>query len=224
MLAGAFWTQVAERLMVNRDYATSATSANGTANAPDAVTDDALMQRVQTGDEHAFAILFARYHGEIRTFVTARLGGDLATADDIAGDVFTKVYRYRDRFHGGSFRGWLYQIARTTIIDHHRASTTRTAWPIDNEPDLVSNAPTPETIAIASEAREQLLSALGTLSPVPRRIVELRLKGYPLDAICADLGMELSAVKSAQHRAFRKLRDLLQEPATAPLSDPRNHP
>lgn len=206
--------------MAQKDQPTSPRPSQSPAClAVDATTvpDSDLMLQVQVGDEDAFAVLFTRYHREIRAFIAARLGGDLSTADDITSEVFTKVFRFRNRFHGGSFRGWLYQIARNAIVDHHRAH--RDIASIDGETDLASTAPAPDAQAITSEARDNLFAALSTLSPVPRRIVELRLKGYPLDAICADLNMELSAVKSAQHRAFKRLRHLLHTPLAELQSD-----
>ncbi len=171
----------------------------------DFTPDDLLVHRSRTGDERAFEILYVRYHQEIRAFVTSKLDGDVSTAEDITSEVFTKVFRFQDRYQlGGSFRGWLYQIARNATIDHFRRP--RSAASLDEVHELVSPAIALDEHAIAQEARVNLLAALGTLPPIPRRIVEFRLKGFGLPDICADLGMELSAVKSAQHRAFKKLR------------------
>ncbi|MGI8404617.1 MAG: RNA polymerase sigma factor [Thermomicrobiales bacterium] len=171
----------------------------------DSAPDDLLVHQARTGDDRAFDILYLRYYQEIRAFVTLKLDGDAATAEDIASEVFTKVFRFLDRYQaGGSFRGWLYQIARNATIDHFRRSHTATS--LDQIGEIVSPAIALDEHAIALEARTSLLAALDTLPPVPRRIVELRLKGFGLPDICADLGMELSAVKSAQHRAFAKLR------------------
>ncbi|MGC4104847.1 MAG: sigma-70 family RNA polymerase sigma factor [Thermomicrobiales bacterium] len=180
--------------------------------------DDDLVQRVQNGDDEAFATLFTRYHHELRGFILARTG-DPSAADDITNDVFAKVYRAIDRYHGGSFRGWIYQIARTTVIDYQRAHRPTTT--LNDHPDLVSPVPAPDAAAIATEAREHLIAALSILPPVPRRIIELRLKGFPLTDICADLNMELSAVKSAQHRAFKKLRTHLHNPCADDSSSQR---
>jgi len=185
-------------------------------------TDDQLVRLAQAGDERAFDALYTRYHREVRAFITARVNGDMTTADDITSDVFTKVFRFLDRFQRGSFRGWIYQIARNTLIDHYRSE--RAVSSLDCELDLASDEPAPDAQAIAAAASRQLLAALDILSPIPRRILELRLKGYPLDDICTDLNMELSAVKSAQHRAFKKLRAHLHEQSAGPRPDRRNQP
>jgi RNA polymerase sigma-70 factor (ECF subfamily) len=171
--------------------------------------DDLLVRRARTGDERAFEALYARHGPAIQAFIAHRVDGDIATAEDITSDVFTKVFRFLDRYEADSFRGWLYQVARNAVIDHYRRQ--RPVTTLDGEAELVSSAIPLDDLAVAQEARSNLLLALATLTPIPRRILELRLKGYGLNDICADLGMELSAVKSAQHRAFRKLRIELGE-------------
>lgn len=169
--------------------------------------DEVLAQRAREGDERAFDLLFRRYHREVEAFVRSRVQGHVEIAEDITIDVFTEVFRFLGRYQSGSFRGWLYQIARNTVIDYSRGH--RADVPLDEIGNAVSSMPEPDKQVMVNEMRAELLTALGTLPPVPRRILELRLKGYGLSEICDDLGMELSAVKSAQHRALRKLRATL---------------
>ncbi len=65
--------------------------------------------------------------------------------------------------------------------------------------------------AIAAEARTQLRALLDALTPTQRRIVELRLGGLTGQEIADRLGLTLAATKSAQYRAFSRLRDLMQD-------------
>lgn len=169
--------------------------------------DEVLAQRIRNGDERAFDLLYRRYHREVEAFVRSRVQGHAEVAEDITIDIFTKVFRFLDRYQSGSFRGWLYQIARNTVIDYSRGY--RVDVPLDEIHNVASSMPEPDKQVIVNEMRAELLTALETLPPIPRRILELRLKGYGLSEICDDLGMELSAVKSAQHRALRKLRSTL---------------
>ncbi|HEU0163552.1 MAG TPA: sigma-70 family RNA polymerase sigma factor [Thermomicrobiales bacterium] len=172
--------------------------------------DEALVQRARAGDSHAFDELYQRYQREIRAFLINRVRGDLAMAEDLTSEVFTKLFRFLDQYRAGSsFRGWLYQIARNTAIDHARRARITTS--LDDAGTIASPVEALDEQAIAAESREALLRALAVLPPGPRRIVELRLKGFGPNEIAAELGMELSAVKSAQHRAFRKLRAELHD-------------
>lgn len=52
---------------------------------------------------------------------------------------------------------------------------------------------------------------LGQLPETQRAIVELRLAGLRGDEIASALDTTLSAVKSAQYRAYQRLRELLAE-------------
>jgi RNA polymerase sigma-70 factor (ECF subfamily) len=176
--------------------------------------DEVLVQRARTGDSRAFDELYQRYQREIRAFLMNRVRGDFAMAEDLTSEVFTKLFRFLDQYRAGSsFRGWLYQIARNTAIDHARRSRARvtTTTSLDDAESIASSMEALDAQAIAAEARESLLRALAILPPGPRRIVELRLKGFGPNEIAVELGMELSAVKSAQHRAFRKLRAELHD-------------
>lgn len=170
--------------------------------------DVILVKRAREGDEHAFELLFTRYHRELGAFIRSRVG-NAQEAEDITSDVFMKVIRFLDGYRTGSFRGWLYQIARNTVVDHYRGY--RETASLNVVSNIVSPIPALDEQAIANEARAELIEALATLPPVPRRILELRFKGYGLADICADLGMELSAVKSAQHRAYKRMRMLLHD-------------
>jgi len=179
---------------------------------PESLPDDELVLRARQGETRAFDALYARYAREITAFVRSQMSSTPDAAEDVTSEIFTKVYRFLDRYQNGSFRGWLYQIARNAITDSYRRQ--RPVTPLAEDLQLESRGPTLDEQAIATEARERLEAALLTLAPTPRRILELRLKGYGLAEICAELGMELSAVKSAQHRAFRRLRAHLHDIVT----------
>ncbi len=86
----------------------------------DVTPDDLLVERARAGNARAFDDLYTRYEREIRGFVTARLSGDATTAEDVTSKVFTKVFRFLDKYKAGSFRGWLYEITRNTVLDHLR--------------------------------------------------------------------------------------------------------
>src|SRR3954470_14911553 len=54
--------------------------------------------------------------------------GDRAAADDLAGETFERALRLWHRFDPkrGSARTWLFQVARTTALDHFRSERRRT--------------------------------------------------------------------------------------------------
>jgi len=174
-------------------------------------TDDDLVAAAQ-GDRNAFAPLYARYQPRVHAFALRRLG-DADRADDVTSQVFVRVLKalpaYKAGKHAESFQAWLFTIARNIVTDAHRRE--RPHLPV-TELDAIAHAdPDPMEQAIAAEARAQLRTLLAALTPTQHRIVELRLSGLTGQEIADRLGMSLAATKSAQYRAFTRLRDLMQD-------------
>ena len=177
------------------------------------VSDEELVAQAQC-DPDRFGPLYARYAGPIHAFVLRRTG-DPDRADDITSQVFTRALAALPRYHTGPFRGWLYAIARNILIDTHRRANP--VAPMDTAGDVPSRDLAPEDQAIASEAHAMLMAALDTLTKTQRQIVLLRLQGLTGREIADELGMGYAAMKSAQYRAFARLRDRL---GTPPDGDP----
>ncbi|PIR75566.1 MAG: hypothetical protein CO030_02135 [Candidatus Magasanikbacteria bacterium CG_4_9_14_0_2_um_filter_42_11] len=73
------------------------------------------------GDREAFGQLYDLYIKEIYRFVYYKTH-QKETAADITADIFVKALHKIDTFDAmkGSFRTWLYTIARSAVIDHYR--------------------------------------------------------------------------------------------------------
>lgn len=86
----------------------------------DAVDPDAAtVARLQAGEERAFDELMVRYKAPVIQFVY-RMLNDAGEADDVAQEVFVRVYRNIHRFKASGkhrFSTWLFQIARNQAID-----------------------------------------------------------------------------------------------------------
>lgn len=81
----------------------------------------ALIQRIQAGDQEAFAILFDQYkHLVYRTAVL--LLGDCQDADEALQEIFLKVYRSLDSYQPekGAFTTWLYRITTNHCLNQRR--------------------------------------------------------------------------------------------------------
>jgi RNA polymerase sigma-70 factor, ECF subfamily len=128
-------------------------------------------------------------------------------AEDITQDALLRFYRAAPNLHDElALEGWMYQIARSAIIDHHRRAGTRPAvaesddWrehPAD-EPDEPS----------AEQSLATCLSAL--LDRIPERYrtaLELTdLGGLTQERAAAELGLSTSGMKSRVQRGRRLLR------------------
>ncbi len=186
------------------------------------VPDDDLVAAAQR-NRRAFAPLYARYQPRVHAFALRRLG-DADRADDVTSQVFIRVLKalptYQAGNHAESFQAWLFTITRNLVTDAHRRE--RPHLPVAGLETVADAGPDPMEQAIAAEARAQLRSLLDGLTPTQRRIVELRLSGLTGQEIADRIGMTLAATKSAQYRAFARLRDAMQraEPNQRPPRGP----
>ena len=181
------------------------------ARAPDASgdppADDTLVVEA-IADPTAFDRLYERYHADIHHFVLSRVADD-DRAEDITSQVFLNALRGLPGYRSGSFRGWLYRIARNAIADSYRRQPSET---IDGTiADHSAPQPGPLAIVEAREAREELRRIICQLSGSQQAIIRLRLDGFTGQEIADRLGMSLGAVKSAQFRSFEKIRELMAD-------------
>ncbi|MBL8492258.1 MAG: sigma-70 family RNA polymerase sigma factor, partial [Rhodocyclaceae bacterium] len=99
----------------------------------DREADQALVERVQNGDQQAYGLLVTKYQRKLLRLLS-RLVRDAAEVEDIAQETFIKAYRALPSFRGDSaFYTWLYRIgvntAKNWLISHGRR------WPteVDHE-------------------------------------------------------------------------------------------
>ncbi len=167
----------------------------------------------------AVAELYACFADRIYAYALQRLR-DPEFAADITSTVFTRALANRSSFHGpdpggpstSAVEGWLLTIARNAIIDHVRANRRLTILDVETYRErLADHAADPANAAVAPDEREQLLRALHQLNSPMQRIVLLRLQGWNGVEIAELLGMSHGAVRTAQHRAYARLREILTE-------------
>jgi RNA polymerase sigma-70 factor (ECF subfamily) len=156
-------------------------------------------------DRAEFGLLYARYVGSIYRYCYRALGSREA-AEDATSQTFTAALAALPRYREGSFRGWLFAIARNAVADTRRR---RPALPFETARTMPDVSPNPEEQAVAAEARANLRAALARLTPDQRDVVELRLAGLTGPEIARALGRRPEAVKSTQFRAYGRLRELL---------------
>ena len=90
-------------------------------SSPSAVLTDAdIMLRVKAGDESAFSYLVQKYRRAMVHFMY-RMAHSPAVAEDLAQEVFLRVYRSRENYEPtAKFTTWLYRIATNLAVNHIR--------------------------------------------------------------------------------------------------------
>ena len=77
-------------------------------------SDQALVERVQNGDKHAFDLLVRKYQHKLVS-VISRYVNDWSECQDVAQEAFVRAYRAIGSFRGDAqFYTWIYRIAINT--------------------------------------------------------------------------------------------------------------
>src|SRR5262245_12234440 len=100
-------------------------------------TDDRLVEFLARRDVRALEVLYDRY-GDYVYSVSLRVVGDVQLAEDIAQEVFLRLWRRPDLFVAtrGRFVTWLLSIARNRAIDERRSRGRR--FRHETQPGLAS--------------------------------------------------------------------------------------
>jgi RNA polymerase sigma-70 factor (ECF subfamily) len=86
------------------------------------ISDDDYIKRVLSGDSRAFSCLVDRHKAMVFT-ISMRITEHREDAEEVAQDVFLKMYQALHTFKGSSkFSTWLYSIAYNMAISHVRKS------------------------------------------------------------------------------------------------------
>lgn len=183
-------------------------------------TDQAVIQRVRSGDPEAFSVLVDRYQDRIYSVVNNYVYNS-EDAIDIAQDTFIKAYQKLATFDSASaFYTWLYRIAINTSIDFLRKRKTKSADSLDDdryresgfEPVSVDSSADPEISAMRSEQAEMMRKAVAGLSPKLRAVAVLHdVQGLSQEEVSQVLGIPVGTVKSRVSRARAELKYLLRE-------------
>ena len=163
-----------------------------------------LVERAQR-DPRRFADLYALHFDRVYAFVARRVP-TRSDAQDVTSEVFKHALANLGRFEwrGVPFAAWLYRIAANTVADHYQRSARERNAPA--EPDL------PDADARNIEHRALIYSAVRTLPPEQRRVIELRFADdRSIAEIARVLGRSEGAVKQLQLRAMKTLRQRLDE-------------
>jgi RNA polymerase sigma-70 factor (ECF subfamily) len=173
-------------------------------------SDTVLVAQAKAGDAQAFALLYRRYLDRIYDF-TARRVENTEAAQDATQTVFLRALQSLSTCRDGDlFAGWLFAIARNVINDGYRARrytnmTYETAFEYPDQAD------SPEEEAIRADQIRQFEEACRQcLTPDERELLDLRMQDLGDKEIARVTGRTHGAIRTAQYRLVRKLRDCLQ--------------
>jgi RNA polymerase sigma-70 factor (ECF subfamily) len=187
--------------------------------------DKALMVRIAEGDEEALRDLIEKHQGAVYGTI-AKMLGDPVEAQDLAQQVFVRVYRAAGSYRATSqFKTWLFTIVRNLVFNEYRRRSRATLVPLhppENEaghssgsagldlPDTATKSPGENMLQ-----REMLRKIDGAILALPEHqrlaIVLRRYDEFSYEEIAEILKTSVPATKSLLFRARETLRVALKD-------------
>jgi RNA polymerase sigma-70 factor (ECF subfamily) len=186
--------------------------------------DVRLMMQVREDDAAAFEELVLRYQARLLTVLEHMVGRRIA-AEDLAQDVFLRVYRARKSYTpGAKFSTWLFTIANNVARNALRTASRRKEVYIEAEGSGGMNFNSVKNLALESsglmparrldkaEMAEIVREAMNaTLNERQRMATVLsKFEGMSYEEIAETMGLSVQAVKSLLSRARCNLRAALE--------------
>ena len=188
----------------------------------DGTSDADVMLRVKAGDDSAFAYLVQKYRRPMVSFMY-RMAHNTAAAEDLAQEVFLRVYRSRESYEpSAKFSTWLYRIATNLAVNyvrdtrHERPEVMVSVDEPDQDTGLTMDVPDTSLTAEETILRRERMAAIRQkvhALPERQRLAVLMHKYQQMDyrQIAQVLKLSESATKSLLFRAYETLRVQLKE-------------
>jgi RNA polymerase sigma-70 factor (ECF subfamily) len=172
--------------------------------------DDAAVQELvaaaQRGDPDAFGRIFDLYHRPLYRYIASRVGRP-SDAEDLTQVVFVKALEALPRYEprGAPFGGWLFKLARNTVIDFIRSQRPEVDLEaIEGRPDVTVD---PDERLASEQELAALRVALGRLTPDQREAIALRyFAGLSAREAAVAMGRQEGTIRGLTFRAIAALR------------------
>ena len=203
------WSQIGKVLAWQQ-----ATVSNESSSRPeDAFSDEALVEGfVRNSNQQHFRMLIARYQAKVHSIALSVLGpARSADAEEVAQEVFIRLYRKLDAFRGESkFSTWLYRMTFNQAIDQQRRVNRHHADSLDD----IAEISVQESAASGHQRTERAARVQAAIEELPqsqRVITHLYYwLGYKTREIAEVIGTPENTVKVYLGRARAKLAELLE--------------
>jgi RNA polymerase sigma-70 factor (ECF subfamily) len=170
--------------------------------------DQAIIDRVLAGDQHAFSILIVRYSDPLYRHAVGMTGSP-DDAADILQNSFIKAFQHLSEVRG-RFDAWVFRIVANGCKDWLKnIRRTHLSYEEDDQP---SGYETPEEELDRGELRGDLDRALAALPASLREAFVMKhVEGRSYEEMAELLETSVGALKMRVHRAREALQKLLEE-------------
>ena len=169
-------------------------------------SDEDLCIGVREGNQGSFRSLFDKYYGSLFRFFCHR-GMDRALAEDMAQDIFVRVWQNRNTLNPSkSIKAYLFQAAANEIRMHFRKKKVRDQYARDVQQQSLSYS-----VPIADfDKKQHIQQAIQALPPPLKEVFVLhRYDGLSYKEIAQLHQVSVKTVESRMSKALKKLRTQL---------------
>lgn len=170
--------------------------------------DERLIERFLSGDEEGFEMLVKKYQNHVVNIVYS-LTGETQDADDIAQEVFIKVYKNLGSFSKkAKFSTWLYRITVNTTYNHLKKEKRYVPSDYRKDSDVFKKIPLEDLER--GELKELIRKSIEKLPFKYRTVIVLKeIEGLSYKEIAKSLGCRIGTVESRLFRARYMLKKIL---------------
>ena len=187
--------------------------------------DKSLMIQIARGEESALRELIEKHQGAVYGTI-AKMLGDPVEAQDLAQQVFVRVYRAAGNYRAtAQFKTWMFTIVRNLVFNEHRRRSRASFVPLqppENEQGGAGTSPglnlpdtankTPDEVLMQEEMMRMIDQAILALPEQQRLAIVLRrYDEFSYEEIAEILKTSVPATKSLLFRARETLRVALQD-------------
>ncbi|MDZ5712043.1 RNA polymerase sigma factor SigX [Jeotgalibacillus haloalkalitolerans] len=166
--------------------------------------------------DSVFKRLYIEYQQDVFQFLIYMVK-NRDTAEDLLQEVFIKVMNSYHRFEGkSSEKTWLFSIAKNVTIDYFRKQKTIRKRVMDHfdwgEREIAGSERLPEELAEQNEQVKKLYACLDYCTTDQKMVIITRyIQDLNISETAEVLGWSEGKVKTTQHRAIKKLKELMSE-------------
>jgi RNA polymerase sigma-70 factor (ECF subfamily) len=167
-----------------------------------------ILNALAAGDHEAFNWLFVKYFRKVKLFMMQLIKSE-QDAEELAQDVFMKVWEYRERMPAvQSFNSYVYRMAKNRALNHLEHCYIEESYR-ENICEETNCSVEEEYYAKEMELLEQLI--VSQMPAQRKKIYEMsRMEGLPNAEIATQLNISKKTVENHLNLALKEIRKALE--------------
>lgn len=175
------------------------------------ISEQELLQRIATGDQHAFTIIFEKYWDQVFS-ASLVLTKSTQLSQDVAQEVFTRIWMKRASLPFiDHLEGYLFIIARNLIYGRLKKEAVEEKYLLYIKDYFHDISWSPDMVTESRELEQVLLDAMSQFPPQQQKAFRLsRYRGMSYEEISLEMGIAKNTVKSYIAESLSTLRRIAE--------------